>query len=428
MYFELSINKFAAKAILALALSCVCAMLSYAIISNFIVSALTDERANVSRDTLKSAVRYFPNSARLNARLAASSQQEREMTDAEAYALRAINLSPHNYTFHILLATIKESNGEAQSAEASLREALKLAPNKTEAHWQLANLLLRTGRLGQAAGEFRAACVMNQKLLPVTLAIVWRASGGKLETLEAVTPADGKSKLALAQFLLKQSRTDEAANVFDRIDRKERLASHESSEFIKSLVSSNQLELARKLWIGLAGDDGKQQPLIWNGGFESEIVKGFAQFDWTIDRSDYAKSRILEGRAHSGSHALRLDFTGRDTTRLTGEIRQLVVLRPRARYLLECYAMADKLVTTEGPRIAVTTRAGDVIALSEPVAVAQTAWQRLAVEFTAPQIPEGTPPSFYVTVSRKPKFSYDDPTTGTIWFDDFTLTEVKQDR
>lgn len=428
MCFELSINKFAAKAILALALSCACAMLSYAIISNFIVSALTDERANVSRDTLESAVRYFPNSARLNARLAASSQQEREMTEAEAYALRAINLSPNNYTLHILLATIKESNGEAQAAEASLREALKLAPNKTEAHWQLANLLLRAGKLGQSVDEFRAVCAMNQKLLPVTLAIVWRASGGKIEALEAVTPVDGKSKLALAGFLLKQSRADEAANVFGQIERKERLASPESSEFINALVSGNQSELARKLWVDLASEDGKDRPLIWNGSFESDIVKGFAQFDWTIDRSDYAKIKIFAGPAHSGSHALRVDFTGRDTTRLTSEIRQLIVLNSGARYLMECYAKADKLVTTEGPRVAVTTRAGDVIALSEPVAVAQTGWQQLTVEFTAPQIPEGTQPAFYVTVRRKSKFSYDEPTTGTIWFDDFTLTEVKQGR
>ena len=420
MFFELSINKPAAKAVLALVVSCVCAMLSYAIISNFIVSALTDERANVSRDTLRSAVRYFPNSARLNARLAAAS----EMADAEAYALQAIKLSPHNYTFHILLATIKESNGDAQAAEASLREALRLAPNKTEAHWQLANLLLRTGKLGQAVSEFRAVCAANQKLLPVTLAIVWRASGGKLEAVEAITASDAKSKLMLAGFLLKQSRTDDAANVFNQIERKARLALPETSEFINALAGSDRLELARKLWVDLASDDGKERPLIWNGSFESDIVKGFAQFDWMIDRSDYAKIKISAGQAHSGSRALRVDFTGRDTTRLTNEIRQLTVLSSGARYRIECYAKAEKLITTEGPRIAVTTRAGDLIAVSEPVALAQAGWQQLAIEFTAPQIPD----AFYVTVKRKSKFSYDEPTTGTVWFDDFTLAEVKQSR
>jgi hypothetical protein len=29
-----------------------------------------------------------------------------------------------------------------------------------------------------------------------------------------------------------------------------------------------------------------------------------------------------------------------------------------------------------------------------------------------------------VTVRRLPKFSYDEPSRGTIWLDDFTLTEA----
>lgn len=424
MLFELSIKKPAAKAALALVILCACAMLSYAIISNFIVSALTDERASVAHDTLEAAVQYFPNSARLNARLAEASQQERNMIDAEAYALRAINLSPHNYTFHILLATIKESNGEAQAAEASLREALKLAPNKTEAHWQLANLLLRAGKLSQAAYEFRESCAMNQKLLPVTLTMVWRASNGRLEALEAVTPANAGSKFALANFLLKQSRADDAANVFNQIERKARMLMPETGEFINALASSDHLELARNLWIDVANDGGKERPLIWNGSFESDIVKGFTQFDWTIGRSDYAKIKIVTGPAHSGARALRVDFTGRDTTRLTSEIRQLTILNSGALYRIECYAKAENLVTTEGPQIAVTTREGNLIAVSEPVALAQTGWQQLAVEFTAPQ----PPAAFLITVRRKPKFSYDEPTAGTVWFDDFTLTEVKRNR
>jgi tetratricopeptide (TPR) repeat protein len=424
MLIELSIKNLAAKATLALVISCACAMLSYAVISDFIVSALTDERASVALGTLEAAAEYFPDSARLHARLAQVLQQERKVADAETYALRALSLSPHNYTFHILLATLKESNGDAQAAEESLREALKLAPNKTEAHWQLANLLLRAGRLGQAAGEFRASCAMNQKLLPVTLAMMWRASGGMPEALEAVTPADAKSKLALANFLLKQSRAEDAANVFGRIERNARMLMPETGEFINALAISNHPGLARDLWIDVAGGGVKERPLIWNGGFESDIAKGFAQFDWRIDRSDYAKIKIAAGQAHGGSRALRVDFTGRDTTRLTSEVRQLTTLNPGARYRVECYAKAENLVTTEGPQIAVTTREGNPIAASEPVAIAQTGWQQLTLEFTAPQATA----AFYVTVRRKPKFSYDEPTRGTVWFDDFTLTEVKQGR
>jgi tetratricopeptide (TPR) repeat protein len=428
MRIELSINRLAAKAATALIVLCACAMLSYAVISNFIVSALTDERISVARDTLKAAADYFPNSARLHARLAEVSQQEREMADAESHALQAINLSPFNYNLYLLLATIKESNGQPSAAEQSLREALKLAPNKTEAHWQLANLLLRAGKLGQTVDEFRAACAMNKKLLPVTLNILWRASNGRLEAVEAVATNDARSQVALAGFLLKQSRIEEAANVFNQIERKARASLPEAREFINALVASSRTELARNLWIDLAGAGGNDRPLIWNGSFESDIKKEFAQFDWTIDRSDYAKIRIVAGQAHSGSRSLRIDFAGRDTTRLTSEVRQLIVIRPGARYRLECYAKAENLVTTEGPRISVTMNTMNWVAMSEPAGIAQGQWQRLSVEFTAPQIPEGAAPAFNVVIRRKPKFSYDEPMTGTIWFDDFALTEVKESR
>ena len=428
MRVELSINNFPAKAATALLVLCACAILSYAIISNFIVSALTDERASVARETLSAAAEYIPNSGRLHARLAEVSEKEGEMAEAQSHALRAINLSPFNYNYHLLLATIKESNGEPSAAEQSLREAIKLAPNKTEPHWQLANLLLRSGKLGQAAREFRASCALNNRLLPVTLNIVWRASAGRLDATEAVTGNDARSRLALAEFLLKQSRVVEAASVFNQIERKERMLP-EGREFINALVASDQLEVARDIWIDLAGDNAKDGSLIYNGSFESDISKDFAQFNWVIDRSDYAKIRILAGQARTGTRALRIDFTGRDTTRLTSEIRQLIVLSPGVRYRLECYAKAENLVTSEGPRVAVTTKADpNWIAMSEPVASGQAGWQHLSIEFTAPEISEGKAAAFHVTVRRKPKFSYDQPTVGTICFDDFTLAEVKESR
>jgi hypothetical protein len=62
------------------------------------------------------------------------------------------------------------------------------------------------------------------------------------------------------------------------------------------------------------------------------------------------------------------------------------------------------------------------VAQSDPVAAGSNDWQHLVVDFTAPQSASRDAPAFYVTIKRKPKFSYDEPTRGTVWFDDFTLT------
>jgi len=201
------------------------------------------------------------------------------------------------------------------------------------------------------------------------------------------------------------------------------VSSPSAAAFISALLKVDT-QTARALWLetvkaatGLTTAD----ELIWNGGFEplpDDSLKQFNHFDWAISPSDYARIGFDRGVVHIGVRSLRVSFAGRDTTRLEGEIKQLVALRPGVRYRLECYAKAQNLVTPEGPRLALLTSNG-VIAVSEPVIAESSEWQNLAVTFTAP--PEM---ATFVTVVRRPRFSYDAPTRGTIWFDDFKLTEA----
>ena len=126
--------------------------------------------------------------------------------------------------------------------------------------------------------------------------------------------------------------------------------------------------------------------------------------------------------AHSGSRSLRLEFTGRDTLRLNGEIKQLVVVRPQTRYRLEFYVKARDFVSPEGPRLVIAhSRASAEIARSAPIVEGTYDWQRVTLEFVAP----ADWGALLLTIKRTPKFSYDEPTRGALWLDDFTLTELK---
>jgi hypothetical protein len=111
-------------------------------------------------------------------------------------------------------------------------------------------------------------------------------------------------------------------------------------------------------------------------------------------------------------------FPGLDTTTLSDQIQQTIVLRPGAGYQLECYAKVKDLSTPEGPRIAVIGQSG-LIGASGPVLADADGWQRLTISFVAP----ANQTAAILTIVRTPKFSYDDPTRGVIWFDDFTLVE-----
>ena len=402
----------------------VCSLLVVGIVSNFTVGVLTDERATIPRHTLAAASGFYSSSSRLHARLAQVLEQESDLPNAQYHALRAVSLCPHNYNYRLLLASIEEATGDSTAAEKSLRAGLALAPNKTDVHWQLANVLLREGSFEQAVDQFRAACALNAKLLPLSLNLVWRSSGGNLEVAEDVTGSAPEARLTLARFLLKHRDAVNASGIFKQLGPQVRLASSEAREFLEDLMAAGDLSLARDLWLGTREDAGRDPGPIWNGSFESEISKEFAQFDWITSNNEYSKIRIGAGAAHTGSRSLRIDFAGRDTTRLDGQIKQLVLVRPNRRYKMECYANGERMITPEGPRVVVTTtNSRDSIATSEPVAAGQPGWQHIHFEFAAPSSLNGNAVPLLITIKRRPKFSYDAPTRGTVYFDDFTLTE-----
>jgi Tetratricopeptide repeat len=425
MVLEFKLNKLAGRlAVMAVAVVA-CAFLVTVIISRFVIGTLSNTRLSVSRSMLATPVEYFPNSGRLNARLAEAElmASDRDLDRAEFHALRAINLSPNNYLFQLILASIKEAKGDRAAAEESLRAAQSLAPNDRDVRWRLANVMLREGKLVASLDEFRKAVAANPTLLPGTLDVIWRASRGNFEAVETVTGGDPKSRLALAQFLISKSRFQEASNVFRSVDRPARLTATESAAVLTSLIGAGRADLARELWVSLVAEGDAEPRLIWNPGFETDVVKGFSQFDWTFGRSEYARLSFDGGHARTGARSLRVDFLGRDTTKMDDEIKQLVVLRPGARYRLECYARCEALETPEGPRLVVTDNASNWVAASEPVAAGSNDWRPLSVEFVAPKYNRSAASAVFISIKRKPKFSYDEPTRGTIWLDDSTIKE-----
>ena len=427
MVLKLNLDKLRGRVALAIVVLAGSVLLFIVIASRFVIGTLADRRLQVTRAMLRIPVEYFPNSARLNARLASAelSESDRDLSMAKFHAQRAAALSPYDHLIRITLASIEEAAGDRSAAEESLVKAKTLAPNYWSVNYRLGNLLVRQGKLAESLEPFRIAVAGNPTLLPGTLDLLWRASREDVDAVKAVAGPGPNARLTLAQFLLKVSKPDEAAAVFGSIDRSSRLGnSKESSTFLNSLIAAGGLSRARELWSEIAGGD-RQSALLGNGGFESDILKDFAQFDWSLGRSEYARFAIDSTVAHGGSRSLRIEFVGRDTTQLDNEIRHLVVVRPGARYTLECFAKAGGLETPEGPRVVITGSSSPVwIAASEPVARGSGDWQRLAVEFVAPQSPNGGAMSaVFVSIKRKPKFSYDEPTSGTVWLDDFSLKE-----
>ena len=442
MFFKIDLNRVAARLIFLAAGLAACAALLYVAVSAFLVSTLANERIAVSSGAVAAGARYFPGSARLHARAAEMELREMDgdLARVEFHASQAVIRSPYNFNYRFILASIQEANGDRNAAEASLRAALALAPGNTDAHWRLANLLLRAGRLAPSLDEFRIAVAADESLLAPSLDLVWLASNQRLDAAEFVTGDEAKARLTLAQFLVRQSRPSDAAAIFKGIDKdtgpQSRLAPQDISAFLNSLLASNEFRLAREIWTGVLSPgtgaaDGS--PLIWNGGFESDISKDLTQFDWSLKPSAYARVAIEEngengengeGEAHGGARFLSLTFAGRDTTMLEDEIRQQVVLAPGARYRLEYFVRAEGLVTPEGPQVVILDAASSkALASSDPIAPGTWDWKNVSIDFTAPVSARGQAVVVHVTLRRRPRFSYDSPSRGSICFDDFNLHE-----
>lgn len=425
MNLNLNLKSLSARLLFLAITLAFCGFLILMVIHHFITGTLADERVPVERQRLAATLESFPDSARLNARYAQAEMLsiDRDLDKFAWHAQRAVNLSPYNYSYRLLLASAQELKGDREACEKTLARAIQLAPANPETHWQLANVRLRQGRLAEALPEFKLAAATRRGFLPATLDLIWRASGGKTEAVEAATGDDTASRIALANFFIRQSRPADAVKIFSRIERNERLALPESSGLISSFIDSGSLSVARELWVNLVSNSGDNQAaLVWNGSFELDAVKNFTQFDWAFSRNDYARLSVDTSTAHSGGRSLKIDFVGKDTTKLNNEIMQTIVLEAGQKYRLECFVKTDKFTAPEGPRVVLTEiKTQTIVASSAAIASGTKDWQRLSLEFIAPpQSGNG----LTITIKRLPKYSYDEPTRGVIWFDDFSITKI----
>jgi hypothetical protein len=420
MILEASLNgpvRKTAAILLALGLA---AVLTVLVFFDFVSNTLADDRAVVDTETLRAAVAYFPAAGSLHARLAQAeiTSADGDLNRAALHARRAVELAPHNYKVRLLLASALESTGLRDAAESSLRDAVRLAPHFTDPHWQLGNLLMRERRIAESIPEFREATRSDPALLPLTFELLWHASGRDSALMGSLVEDRPADQLRLARFFLKQRRPAEATDIMDRLDVTQSLAPAEAGGFVDELIGAGHLDLGRSIWLRLVG--ANPETLIFNGGFELDQGR-FAQFDWKIGGNNYANVTVDSTTSRTGTRSLRIDFKGKDTTRLDNEISQLIPLAPGGAYRLECFARTSGLVTPEGPRLVVSEhKSGKWLASSPPLASGNADWSLVHIGLLVPDS-TGKSAAFTVSIKRKPAFSYDDPTSGTVWFDDFTI-------
>ena len=412
------------------------AAMSLLVWHNLSIRFISDTRFELNKAALDSLYRSIPNSPRLNLRLALLhlsevTANESALNDAEFHARAAVNHWLWDYRAQQVLGTILEMRGDEAGAEQALRKSVNLSPNYTRANWALGNLLLRQGRVGESIAMLRRAALSSDDLYLQIYEMLWQVSGGNIGPLRELAVDNTTAQLILVRYLFDRSLPDQAFELFRSIDRSARLRSSKTDWLISQLVAAGAISAARQLWADMMTEQGAATVAgIWNGNFELETYldtvdtldrpKIAEYFDWRFAPSIYARIGIDAISAGNGQRSLRLSFVGHDTTTLRDEVRQPIYLRPGGRYQLEFSYRTRDLQTPEGPRVAIMSGA-ETVASSLPVPTGSVdGWQRASFQFVAPA--DDRPK--HLAIIRIPKFSYDDPTRGSVWFDDLTLREL----
>ncbi len=130
---------------------------------------------------------------------------------------QAVALAPNDYRLWLALGKARERNGDAAGAEVALRKALGLAPNYAQVQWTLGNILLRRGKTEEAFAEIRRAAESGETYRVPAVTTAWQIFGGDAARIRQNLGDSNSLKSALAVFLVKEKRFDEAMEIWNTL-------------------------------------------------------------------------------------------------------------------------------------------------------------------------------------------------------------------
>jgi hypothetical protein len=190
------------------------------------------------------------------------------------------------------------------------------------------------------------------------------------------------------------------------------------------LVETRQADDARIVWtqaLSAAGIQAGTVPngaLIWNGGFERELLNG--GFDWRVSAIEGVEMGWDEQILHSGRRSLRVDFDGSANVDFQN-IWQYVLVQPATHYRFTAFFRTQDLTTDSGMRFEVrdVSHPGNPSRFTPNVSGTMP-WAEEAVEFTT-----GPDTKLLQVVLRRTRSDrLGNKIRGTAWIDDVALVPL----
>jgi tetratricopeptide (TPR) repeat protein len=351
--------------------------------------------------------------------------QHSDLPLAISYYQRATHIDPGSSVYWMDLAGAYETSGGVSQAEQAFREARRLYPISAEPAWRFGNLLLRRGRVPEAFQQIHDAVLSDPKLTALAVSLCWQSSRDIDQILKTVLPDRWDENWGATQFFVQAREPLPAMAVWNRI------AAHHSSfpitnafSLLDMLIETGHANDAQAVWkqallaAGIPTKADSNSSLVWNGGFEQEILNG--GFDWRVAPITGVVMGWDEQIVHSGGRSLRLDFDG--TTNVDFQnVWQYVPVQSATRYRFRASFRTLGLTTDSGIRFEVrdVTRPGSAIHFT-PNFVGSREWVEADAEF----LTSADTKLLQLVLRRNRSDKLASKIKGTAWVDDVALVPV----
>ena len=152
-----------------------------------------------------------------------------------------------------------------------------------------------------------------------------------------------------------------------------------------------------------------------NPGFEADFTGG--PFDWRFSRQGPGwKAERVAGVAGEGAHSLSVTFDGKKNVSFS-HLTQIIPVEPGVSYRLTALWKGDGISTDQGPYLEIYGYDAKGLHVKGPMLLGTKDWEKMGIEFTAPDDCHGV----VVRLRRVPSRKLDNRVEGTVWLDAFEL-------
>ena len=379
-----------------------------------------------AKDIAQLGVDFAPNDPQTHYALAVINGKNYSPADlAESLAEyeQAVVLSPHDYRLWLAYGKARERAGDAAGAEFAIKKALDLAPNYAPVQWAFGNVLLRRGRTAEGFAEMLRAADNDKNFRVPAIATAWQVFDGDLENVRRNIGDSAVMNLALANFLARQKRFDEAMQIWNNLagEDKKGVYKADGEQIYGELLAAKNFRAALQMRQSLDDKPEAEKFVvgqIFNGGFEMNAQREQAGvFDWKIGEGNQPQIGPNNEQKRSGNWSLFIIFdslNGQDFR----QISQTVAVESGKRYTFEVFYKAE-LKTFATLRWDIADAADGKILASTGVISANADWSALNAAFTTAANTEAVT----IRLARETCKGIVCPITGKVRFDDFSLKQ-----